>query len=52
MLILITNNTTLTHKIPTNIVFSPKQPELGADHPIGPQACVTATEMYHVPVIT
>ena len=36
---LTTNDTTPTHKVPTNFVLNHKQPIQGADRPSGPQAC-------------
>ena len=45
MPMLITNNATPTHKVPTNFVLNLMQPVQGEDHPSGPQAYATAIQM-------
>ena len=52
MLTLTTNDTTPTHKVPTNFVLDPAQPVQGADHPSALKAYAKATQMLHAPVTT
>ena len=44
MLMLATNNATLTHKVPTNFVPKLTQPKQGSDCPSGLQAYATAVQ--------
>ena len=41
---LTTNDATPAHKVLTNFVLNLTQPIQGADHPSGPQACVTVVQ--------
>ena len=42
-----TTNATPTHKVPSSFVLGLTQPELGADCPSSPQACITAYQTLH-----
>ena len=52
MLILITNDAILIHKVSSNFVLDHTQSVQGADHPSGPQACAKANQMLHAAVTT
>ena len=52
MLTFMAKNATQAHKVPTNFVLDLMEPGLGADYPIGPQACAKAIQVQHTPVTT